>query len=220
MDGEKINWLINFKPNGCKIKNILIGEKNDIIVPYEYEFIEFKFNEIEKILNFYYKYSDEYNIILDDRMIYAISYLSFYFDDLIIFDTLSNKNITFFSFVNKLLFNNQIRILDRNKLNNILFTYSIIKFKCPKININWKIEYILESVKKINNIKFTYNINLLLMYLQNLNTKYLRNYKIKDIKLSFLVKDSNKELEINDKHQLLMELLYLKENNINHLCII
>lgn len=220
MDGEKINWLINFKPNGCKTKNILIGEKNDIIVPYEYEFIEFKFNEVEKILNFYYKYSDEYNIIIDDRMIYAISYLSFYFDDLIIFDTLSNKNITFFSFVNKLLFNNQIRILDRNKLNNILFTYSIIKFKCPKININWKIEYILESVKKINNIKFTYNINLLLMYLQNLNTKYLRNYKIKDIKLSFLVKDSNKELEIDDKHQLLMELLYLKENNINHLYIV
>lgn len=208
------NWDINKKVNGTFKKTILITEKADILVPFKVKYKFMNDNSVKSVLSFYLKYSEKYNILIDNRLILTISYLTFYVDDLLIYDSSSNKIISFYAFISKHIFNNKIRIFDKNKLNNVFFIYTFIKIRCSKLFVNWKLENCITSVQKFNCIPTTVNIEVILDYLQNSEVgslKYIQNYIPKDIYDSFFIDDNLKPLELKNKNELLMELIHINK---------
>lgn len=200
--------------NGTNEKTIIITELNNILIPFNTEYAFFQPNNIKSILDFYINNINKYNIIIDDRLILAISYLAIYFNDLLIYDTSSNSIITLFQFVNKYIFNNRVRVFDRYKLNNILFTYTFIKYRCNHLLINWKIENCIKSVLKYKTyLPHVFNCEILLDYIETTENdlKIIQNYKPKDIYNSFFVNDDLTQINLKNKNELLMELLNIKK---------
>lgn len=211
---EKNEIYFNKDHNGTKEKTIIITETDDILIPFEVQYSFCKPNNVKSILNFYIKNINKYNILIDDRLILAISYLAIYFDDLLIYDTSSNSIITLFQFINKYIFNNRVRIFDRNKLNNILFIYTFVKCRCNHLFINWKIETCIKSVLKYNiYLPHVFNCEVLLDYIENTETnlKIIQQYTPKNIYNDFSVDDDLKQLDLKNKNELLMELLNIKK---------
>lgn len=207
---KKNDIYFNKNYNGTKEKTIIITELDNILIPFEVQYVFFKSNNIKSILNFYIKNINKYNILIDDRLILAISYLAIYFDDLLIYDTSSNSIITLFQFVNKYIFNNRVRIFNRNKLNNILFIYTFIKCRCNHLFINWKIENCIKSVSKYDiYLPHVFNCEILLDYIENTETelKIIQQYTPKNIYNTFSINDDLGQLDLKNKNELLMELL-------------
>lgn len=219
---EQINWFINIKANGTKNKTIYFCETDNILVPFKYKKIIVKDNNPKTSLELYLKYNKNYNIIVDNRLILTISYLSFYIEDLLIYDTSCNYIISFNKFVNKLLFNDKERIFDYNKITNLLFTYSFIKYRCNNLCINWKIDNGINSVNKFSYLKHSYNIDCLLDYIQSINSnlELIQHYKPKNISEDFKLNDNLGKLKLKNKNELLMELFNIKQFKSNYLLLI
>lgn len=210
---QKPKWNISKSVNGTKKKTILITEKDDIIVPFDVKYAFFNDNSIKTVLEFYLKKQKHYNILIDHRLLLTISYLTFYINDLLIYDTSSNKIITFYNFINKHIFNNKTRMFDIDKLNNVFFIYTFIKIRCNKLFVNWKLENCIETIQKSNCMTKTINIEALLNYLESSESgtfELIQNYTPKDIYESFFINDDLKPLDLKNKHELLMELLHIK----------
>jgi len=211
---EKNKSYINRAINGVQKKTIIIINNNDILIPFKTECKIFNPNDIKSILEFYIQNINKYNILIDNRLVLAISYLSMYYDDLLIYDTSSNSIITLFQYANKYLFNNRVRIFDRNKLNNILFVYAFIKYRCNNLCINWKIENCIKSAMKCEMyLPHVFNCEVLLNYIETteMDLKIIQHYKPKNIYNEFFINDNLKPLPLADKNELLMELLYIKQ---------
>lgn len=211
---KKPHWNISKSVNGTKRKTILITEKDDIIVPFDVTYKFFDDNSIKSVLEFYLKKQKHYNILIDHRLLLTISYITFYIDDLLIYDTTSNKIISFYGFINKHIFNNKARMFDKNKLNNLFFIYTFIKIRCNKLFVNWKLENCIETVQNSICMTKTINIEALLNYLESseLGTfELIQNYTPKDIYNCFFIDDNLKPLNLKNKHELLMELLHIKK---------
>lgn len=205
---------INYAINGVQKKTIIILNIDNILIPFKTEYKFFNPNDIKSILEFYIQNINKYNILIDNRLVLAISYLAIYYNDLLIYDTSSNTIITLFQYVNKYLFNNRVRIFDRNKLNNILFIYAFIKYRCNNLCINWKIENCIKSVTKCETyLPHVFNCEVLLNYIETTETdlKIIQHYKAKDIYKEFFINDNLKPIPLLDKNELLMELLYIKQ---------
>lgn len=219
---EQIHWFINVKTNGSKQKTIYISENDNVLVPFQHECILVKDINSKSTLDLYLKYNEDYNVIIDNRLLLTISYLAFYIDDLLIYDTSCNYIISFHKFVNKLLFNDKERLFNKHKMTNLLFTYSFIKFRCQNLCINWKIDNGIESVNKFNYIPYAYNINCLLDYIQLTipNSELIPSYKSKNIAHFFKLNDDLKKINLKNKNELLMELFNIKQYISNHLLLI
>lgn len=206
-------WNINNLTNGSHIKNIMILEKYDILIPFEVELKFFNDNSAKTVLEYYIETSPKYNIIIDNRMLTTITYLSFFIEDLLIYDTSINKVVTFYKYINKQLFNNKERMFDRLKLSTTLYLYNFVKTRCNNLYVNWKLENCLNSVTKFSYIKYSFNIEILIDYLQTSNDdiSIIHNYKSKDIYNEFMLKDNYQKLNLKNKNELFMELLEIKK---------
>lgn len=219
---EEIHWFINTKINGSKPKTIYICENDNVLIPFKCEPILVKDINPKSTLELYSKYNMDYNIVVDNRLLLTISYLAFYIDDMLIYDTSCNYIISFNKFVNKLLFNDKERLFNKHKIRNLLFTYSFIKFRCSNLYINWKIDNGIETINKFNYLPHTYNINCLLDYIQsvNPNSELIPNYKTKNIVQAFKIGNNLTKLNLKNKNELLMELFNIKQFISNHLMLL
>jgi hypothetical protein len=218
---SNINWFFNNKINGTKNNTILLCENDDILVPFKHETKFVKDINPKSNLDYYINNAKEFNIVIDNRLILTISYLAFYIDDLLIYDTACNYVVSFNKFVNKLLFNDHERIFDRLKITNLLFTYSFIKYRCYDLCLNWKIEIGLNTINNFNYLPHSYNIDYLLYYIQSVNPdiELIRNYKPKNISELFKINDNLTKLGLKNKNELLMELFTIKQFKSNYLLL-
>lgn len=166
-----VDFLFNYTgSNGTKKEYLIISESDDVLVPFKYTFIESNDTNIKTNFDNYVKNIPRYNILIDCRMMITITYMSSYFNDVLVYDSGTNKIITFNTFSVKRLFAGQVKICDQDTIQSAMFIYIFVKFFCRKLAINWSVSSAIRAVSGKKYLKHSINIRCLIDYL--IDTKF------------------------------------------------
>lgn len=167
-------FLFNsLRSNGTHKKNIIFGPEDSIFIDFEYEYYKTNDNDVKKNLEKYLDLIEDYNIIIDYSMILTITYLSFYVDDILIYDTTNNTVITFYGYTHKRLFNDHDKLTNVNEMKLVMFIYIFIKIFCRELNLTWNIDLAVQTVRNKSYLKGSFNLKCITEYLLKINTEFI-----------------------------------------------
>ena len=125
--------------NGIFNNTVLFCENDDIFCPYENtDRIHIsRYNITDFIIN-YTRYRDNYNILIDSRLIECIIYGILYFDnDILVYNVVNNQCENIFEYA-KIIFQMNITNLNIGSVKKLLFLYLFINYYLKDIEqITW-----------------------------------------------------------------------------------
>ena len=76
------------RTNGIKNNYVIFGEQDDVFINFDYTFFKTKDTNLKTNAEEYLKFIQYSNVLIDIRLSLTISYLSFLFDDILIYNSL------------------------------------------------------------------------------------------------------------------------------------
>lgn len=167
--------------NGTYDNYILIGPRDDIYVTFakEYDYIEVTNNCLKRVFDVYSENYKSKNIIIDDRLILQICYLSFYYNDLLIYNTKTTEVETFNQHVIGRYLKGKFVIPSRLKM--ILFIYVFTDKICKYKPIQWNLDSAILATRNLSCLPQSINLVALVKYFEHLriyNPRFPNKYNL------------------------------------------
>lgn len=183
------------KTNGIRNDYVIFGEQDDVFVNFKYRFFETKDTNLKTNLNKYIEEIKKSNVLIDIRMSLTISYLSFMFDDILIYNSGTNTILTFNSYAVKTLFAGYNKIYDQYEIKTILFIYNFVyQFFSKQTPFIWNSDVAIKAVHDKPFMKKAINVEALIDYLSDVkfNLATTTNYPAINIKECLRLDDDMK----------------------------
>lgn len=156
--------------NGTYSEFLVIGPKDNFYISFtdKYEYYEVQDNRLQPVFDIYEQFKDSKNIIIDDRLTLQICYLSFKYDDLLIYDISTNKIETFVQYVNSRYIRKKVEFISINRLKMIFYLYVFTRIICKSSPFQWNIGMAIAATKGKQYMPSSINIDIIVDYIEHL----------------------------------------------------
>lgn len=220
---NKINLSLNEKlmepyfrhiirTNGIKNDYVIFGEQDDVFINFDYTFFKTRDVDLKTNIEEYLKIIQHANVLIDIRLSLTISYLSFLFDDILIYNSGTNSVLTFNSYAVKTLFAGHNKIYDQYEIKTLLFIYNFVyQFFSKQSPFMWNSDIAIKAVHNKPCLKNAINIETIIDYLNNIKFDLNTRSDISriDIKQSLHI-DDNMQYFKSCQGNIFKELIELK----------
>lgn len=163
--------------NGTYSEFLVIGPKDNFYISFtdKYEYYEVQDNKLKPVFDVYAKFKDSKNIIIDDRLILQICYLSFKYDDVLIYNISDNKIETFIQYIRSKHIKNKVEFISINRLKMIFYLYVFTRIICKSSPFQWNIEKAIAATKGKQYMPSSINVEIIVDYIGHLgiyNTRH------------------------------------------------
>lgn len=180
------------KTNGIKKNYVIFGEQDDVFIDFKYKFFQTKDTNLKTNVEEYIKTVQHSNVLIDIRLSLTISYLSFLFDDILIYNSGTNTVLTFNSYAVKTLFAGYNKIFDQYEIKTVLFIYNFVyQFFSKQTPFMWNSDMAIKAVHNKPCLKNAVNVEAIIDYLNNIKFDLSVKSNIPPI-------DIKKHLHLND----------------------
>ena len=157
--------------NGTFDKTLLIGPCDDIYVSFEdYTYIQCSYQESSKIHQIYCDNQNSSNVVIDDRLIVPICYLSFYYDDILIYNTKTTSVETLIQFIMNRIIQSKLKYCPYNRAIQILYIYVFTRYLCKNCPFQWNLSYAIQASENKKIQSHAINLIVLIDYFNLLRT--------------------------------------------------
>ena len=157
------------RTNGIKNNYVIFGEQDDVFINFDYTFFKTKDTNLKTNVEEYLKFIQHSNVLIDIRLSLTISYLSFLFDDILIYNSGTNSVLTFNSYAVKTLFAGHNKIYDQHEIKTLLFIYNFVyQFFSRQSPFMWNSDIAIKAVHNKQYLKNAINIETIIDYLNNI----------------------------------------------------
>ncbi len=181
------------KMNGTFSECLVIGPKDNFFINTveKYDYFEVTNNKIQPVIDVIEQSKSRKNIIIDDRLILHIAYLSFKYTDLLIYNTKSSSIETFFQHINERYLQRKVGLISLQRARMILFVYAFSRLICKYKPFQWNLGLAIASIKNTPSKMTGIDLDVLLTYFEKLRIySYQRDDKnIFDVKSCLSISD-------------------------------
>lgn len=189
---ENLNIL---KTNGIRNNYVIFGEEDDVFVNFDYTFFKTRDIDLKTNLNKYIETVQNSNVLIDIRMNLTISYLSFIFDDILIYNSGTNTILSFNAYATKTLFAGYNKVFDQYEIKTILFIYNFVyQFFSKQTPFIWNSDMATKAVHNKPYMRKAVNVDAIIAYLDTIKFDLTTNSEIPAI-------DIKQCLRLNDNMQ-------------------
>lgn len=158
--------------NGLFKDFLIYGPEDNIYMPFtkKYEYVELTDNNFKKVFEHYSENRNKKNLIIDDRSIIFISYLSFFYNDILIYNTATTEINTLYQYISTKILRQNFKFYTPYRCKSILFLYVFITKICKKQNIQWNIGFAIKATKNIRYIPYAIDLQMIINYFDLFNS--------------------------------------------------